>query len=333
MPDKKLRWGVVSTANIGRRAVNPAIQASANGNLMAIASRDAQTASEFARQWNIPRSYGNYSDLLADAEIDAVYIPLPNSMHHDWAIQAAEAGKNVLCEKPLAMSEAECRNMSTTAEDNGVKFMEAFMYRFHPRTERVLEMLGEGVVGDIKMIHSTFTFQLTRPENIRWLPEFGGGALMDVGCYCINVSRTITNSEPIEVQAFASWASTGVDDMMSGTLRFAGDLLASFECGLNTKRRESYEIGGTDACLRVPDAFLPGTGDAFIEELRDGDELLCHTIAGTDEYQRMVEHFADCVLNDRQPRYSAEEAALNMRTIEALYESVRNGGRPVTVKN
>jgi predicted dehydrogenase len=331
MPDKKIRWGVISTANIGRWAVNPAIQASTNGDLIAVASRDAQTAADFAGEWKIPRSYGSYAELLDDADIDAVYIPLPNSMHRDWTIQAAEAGKHVLCEKPLAMTEAECREMSTAAADNSVKFMEAFMYRFHPRTQRVLEMLEAGVVGELKMIHGVFTFHLTRPDNIRWLPEFGGGALMDVGCYCINVSRTIANSEPVEVQALATWASTGVDDMMSGTIRFSDDVIASFECGLNTKRRESYEIGGTDACLRVADAFLPGTDEVFIEEMRDGEEPVLHAIAGVDEYQLMVEHFADCVLNDTQPRYSADEAALNMRVIEALYRSVRNGGRPVSV--
>ncbi len=333
MSDRRIRWGVISTANIGRWAVNPAIQASANGELMAVASRDGQTARDFAGQWNIPKYYANYADLLDDAEIDAVYIPLPNSLHCDWSVRAAEAGKHVLCEKPLGMTEAECRDMSAAAKNNGVKLMEAFMYRFHPRTERVLEMLKRGVVGDLRMIRSTFTFRLTQPDNIRLQPELGGGALMDVGCYCINVSRTIANAEPVEVQAFATWSSSGVDDMMSGTLRFADDLLASFECGLNTKRRESYEIGGTEACLRVQDAFLPGPDDVVIEELRDGDEPILHPIAGVDEYQCMVEHFAACVLDGSQPRYSADEAALNMRVIEALYRSVRSGGRPVAVES
>lgn len=333
MPGKKIRWGVISTANIGKWAVNPAIQASGNGELMAVASRNAQTAADFAKQWNIPRSYSSYSALLDDTEIDAVYIPLPNSLHREWTIKAAEAGKHVLCEKPLGMTENECREMSAAAEENGVRFMEAFMYRFHPRTERILEMLQNGTIGDLKMIHSTFTFRLTRPDNIRWLPEFGGGALMDVGSYCINASRTMAGAEPVEVQAFASWASTGVDDMMAGTLRFSDDLLASFECGLNTKRRESYEIGGTDASLRVPDAFLPGTEDVIIEECRNGEDPVLHTIPGVDEYQCMVEHFADCVLSGANPRYSAAESALNMRVIEALYESVHNGGRPVSIKD
>ncbi|MDX1403384.1 MAG: Gfo/Idh/MocA family oxidoreductase [Woeseiaceae bacterium] len=333
MSDKKLRWGVISTANIGRWAVNPAIQASGNGDLLAVASRDAKTAREFARQWNIPGAYGSYAELLDDEDIDAVYIPLPNSMHCEWTIKAAEAGKHVLCEKPLALTGDECHEMQNAARKNGVKLMEAFMYRFHPRIRRVLEMLRQGVVGDLKMIHAAFTFRLSSSNNIRWQPEFGGGALMDVGCYCINVSRTMVGAEPEEVQAFASWASTGVDEMMTGSLRFPGDILASFECGLNTKRRESCEIGGTEACLRIPDAFLPGTDDVVIEELRDGEEPVIHSIPGVDEYQCMVEHFADCVLHDRQPRYPADEAARNMRVIEALYESVRNGGRPVAVRS
>lgn len=331
MSGKKIKWGVISTANIGRWAVNPAIQASSNSELVAVASRDTQTAADFAEQWNIPRPYGSYEALLDDAEIDAVYIPLPNSLHREWTIKSADAGKHVLCEKPLGLTEAECREMSAAADANNVIFMEAFMYRFHPRTERVLEMIQDGVVGELKMIQSTFTFRLTKPDNIRLQPELGGGALMDVGCYCINVSRTMAGSEPVEVQAFESKAPTGVDNMMAGTMRFSNDVFASFECGLNTKRRESYEIGGTEASLRVADAFLPGTDDVIIEEHRDGEGPVLHSVAGVDEYQCMVEHFAECALNGTNPRYSADEAALNMRVIEALYQSARNGGRPVVV--
>ena len=331
MSDRKLRWGVISTANIGRRAVNPAIQASKNGELVAVASRHADAARSFADEMNIPETHGSYADLLADEAVDAVYIPLPNSLHRDWAIRAAEAGKHVLCEKPLGLTERECREMGAAADANGVTFMEAFMYRFHPRTEKVLQLIRDGVIGDLKMIHSAFTFRLSHPGNIRLNPDLGGGALMDVGCYCINVSRTMAGREPVEVQAFAVQSPSGVDEMMTGTLRFEDGLLASFECGLNTRRRESYEIGGTDACLKVADAFLPGKGDVVIEEYREGDEPVVHRIAGVDEYRCMVEHFADCALNGIKPRYGAAEAALNMRVIEALYASVRAGGHPVTI--
>lgn len=331
MSKDKLRWGVISTANIGRWAVNPAIQASNNGELLAVASRHPDMAQDFATKWNIPRHFGNYADLLDDPEVDAVYIPLPNSLHCEWVIRAAHAGKHILCEKPLGLTAAECHEMSAAANANNVTFMEAFMYRFHPRTERVLELVKEGVVGDLKMIRSVFTFRLTNPDNIRLQPELGGGSLMDVGCYCINVSRTMAGREPVEVQAFATRALSGVDDMMAGTLRFADGLLATFECGLNTKRRETYEVAGTEAYLRIPDAFLPGKEDVVIEEFRDGQDPVIYTIAGIDEYQCMVEHFADCALNGHTPRYSTDEAALNMRVIEALQESSDNAGKPVTI--
>jgi len=331
MSEKKVRWGVISTANIGRWAVNPAIQASQNGELIAVASRDEARAREFAEQGGIPIAYGSYEALLADDDIDAVYIPLPNGLHREWTIRAAEAGKHVLCEKPLALSEAECREMAAAADANGVKLMEAFMYRFHPRSELMIDMMRGGHVGELRMIQSVFTFRLKSPDNIRLDPELGGGALMDVGCYCVNLSRTAAGCEPVEAQAIAVQSPSGVDEMMTGTLRFPNDLLASFQCGLNTKRREAYELGGTEACLRVADAFLPGDDDVIIEEQRDGAEPITHPIAGVDEYRLMVEHFADCALTGANPRYPVAEAALNMRAIEALYASARQNGVPVTI--
>lgn len=175
MSEKKLRWGVLSTSNIGRKAVNPAIQASTNGELAAVASRDEERARTFAQEEGIPASYGSYDALLEDGEIEAVYNPLPNSLHREWTIRAAEKGKHILCEKPLALSAAECREMEAAASANGVKLMEAFMYRFHPRTEKVLEMVRAGAVGEVRQIRSSFTFLLTRPDDIRWDRELGEG--------------------------------------------------------------------------------------------------------------------------------------------------------------
>jgi len=326
MSERKLRWGVISTSNIGRAAVNPAIQASHNGELMAVASRNEQAAREFAEKEGIPEHFGSYEALLEDERIDAVYNPLPNSLHREWTIRAAEKGKHILCEKPLALNGAECREMEAAASANGVKLMEAFMYRFHPRTERVLEMVRGGTIGELRMIRSSFTFLLTSPENIRWDPVLGGGALMDVGCYCVNVIRTLAGMEPEEVQARANWRSTGVDEEMVGVLRFANGVQAHFDCALTMERCEAYEVAGTEGHLRVPAAFLPGTDDAIIEEHRGRGEKTIHSIKGADEYRLMVEHFSDCVLNDLSVRYSSEEAALNMRVIEALYESARRGG-------
>ncbi len=331
MTETKLRWGVLSTSNIGRAAVNPAIQASNNGELLAVASRDEARARDFAEKWGIPTHYGSYEALLADDSLDAVYIPLPNSIHREWTIRAAEAGKHVLCEKPLALNAAQCAEMQAAADANGVKLMEAFMYRFHPRTEKVVDMVRGGTVGELRMITSAFTFRLRNPDNIRLDPELGGGSLMDVGCYCVNVSRTVAGAEPVEVQAVAVPSSSGVDEQMVGTLRFGDGLFAQFDCSLNMERRETLVMGGTDAYLTVPAAFLPGTGDVIIEEVRGRGETIQHTVPGDDEYRLMVEHFAGCVLNDQPLRYPAEEAARNMRVIAALYESARRNGEVVEV--
>lgn len=328
MNDERIRWGVISTANIGRAAVNPAIQASSNGELLAVASRTGERATTFAAEHEISRAYASYEALLEDEDVDAVYIPLPNSMHREWTIRAAEAGKHVLCEKPLALDAAECEEMAAAARDAGVKLMEAFMYRFHPRTERVVEMLRSGQVGRVQAIRSAFTFRLRSTDDIRLDADLGGGALMDVGCYCVNVSRTLTGEEPESVQAVARWSEREVDDFLVGMLRFPSGVVAHFDCALTLERSEAYEVAGTDGSLRVEAAFLPGTDDVEIVEARGREGTVRHTVGGADEYRLMVEHFADCVLQDREPRYPPAEAAANMRTIEALFRSARAGGAP-----
>jgi len=324
--DRRIRWGVLSTAHIGRVAVNPAIQSSRNGRLVAVASRSAQRAREFAEAAGIPGHFGSYEALLRESGIDAVYIPLPNSEHRAWTIRAAEAGKHVLCEKPLGLTAAECREMGAAARANGVRLMEAFMYRFHPRIDRIRRLISDGVVGDLKAIRSAFTFRLVRPDNIRLRPDLGGGALMDVGCYCVNVSRTLAGEEPAEAQAFATWTESGVDGQLAGTLRFPGGVLAQLDCALTIERREMVEVIGTEGSLDVTAAFLPGTDPVAIEIHRGRAPRERIEVEGADEYRLMVEHFADCVLEDREPRYDADEAGRNLATIEALYRSARAGG-------
>lgn len=331
MSDKKLNWGVLSTANIGKKAVNPAIQASSNGELLAVASRDENRARAFAQEAGIPHAYGSYEALLESPEIDAIYNPLPNSLHKEWTIRAAEKGKHILCEKPMALNASECREMEASATANGVKLLEAFMYRFHPRTERVLEMVREGEIGEIKQIRSSFTFPLDRPEDIRWDPDLGGGALMDVGCYCVNISRSLAGIEPVEVRAMANFRDQGVDQQMAGSLRFESGLLAHFDCALTMERTEVYHVLGTNGHVRILDAYVPGTDDVVIEQFDAQDNMTPWSVPGGDEYRLMVEHFADCVLNDGPLRYAPEEAALNMKVIEALYESARKDGEVVGV--
>lgn len=206
------------------------------------------------------------------------------------------------------------------------------MYRFHPRTERVVEMLRGGALGPVGAVRTAFTFRLRSPDNIRLDPTLGGGALMDVGCYCVNVSRTLVGEEPVEAQATARWTARGVDESLAGILRFPGGAVAHFDCSLTMERAEAYEVAGTDGQLRVDAAFLPGTADVDIVEARGREGETRHLIPGDDEYRLMVEHFADCVLLDREPRYGASEAAANMRAIEALYRSARSGGAATEVR-
>ncbi len=326
-----LRWGILSTANIGRAAVIPAIRASSNGTLAAVASRVSATAREFAATHGIPEHFGSYDSLLRADTVDAVYIPLPNSLHREWTIKAAERGKHILCEKPLALTAAECHDMAAAAAANGVTLMEAFMYRFHPRIGRVETLIRDGALGPLKLIRSAFTFRLTKPGNIRLDRALGGGALMDVGCYCVNVSRTLAGREPAEVQAWATFGPTGVDLELVGTLRFDGGLVAQFDCALTMERRESVEVAGTDGSIELPSAFLPGTADTVAIQHRGREPSIEHPVAGDDEYRLMVEHFADCALHHRPVRYPPGEAAANLRVIEALYRSARHGGHPMTL--
>jgi predicted dehydrogenase len=330
MEQQKVRWGVLSTANIGRRVVLPAIQRSGNGELLAIASRDAGRANALAADLGIPHFYDSYEALLANPSIEAVYIPLPNSLHREWAIKAAAAGKHVLCEKPLALDPAECDEMISAARQHGVLLMEAFMYRFHPQTARVLDLIAQGAIGEPRVLRAAFTFRVTNPANIRLQPDLGGGALMDVGCYCVNVARTLFGAEPAEAQAFASWGPSGVDELLLGQLRFAGERFAQFDSALTLARREAYQVAGTAGLIDVPLAFLPGAGDTTIR-IQTAAGMAEETIAGADEYQLMVEHFAACVRGQAALRYPPAEAAANMRAIAALYRSARNGGRPETI--
>lgn len=327
----RIRWGIISTANIGRAAVVPAIHASRNGVVTTIGSRNADTAKSFAAKAKIPVFHGSYQAVIDDSQVDAVYLPLPNHLHREWTIKAAERGKHILCEKPLALSAAEAREMDAAARANGVTLMEAFMYRFHPRTERTLELVRSGTIGDLRAIRSAFTFRLTKPNNIRLDPSMGGGALMDVGCYCVNVSRTIAGTEPVTVQAVATIGPTDVDLELSGMLSFPNGLVATFDCSLSMERREWFELAGTEGTLRVNGAYLPGVDEVTIEEHRGREEPRVHRIAGADEYQLMVEHFADAVLHRRPVRYPATEAIANMRVIEALLRSARAGGIPTAV--
>ncbi len=319
-----LRWGILSTANIGRKVVTPAIQAALDCQVVAVASRDQQKAERYAAELGISRAYNAYEALLEDPDIDAIYNPLPNSLHLPWTIRALEAGKHVLCEKPLGLSADECREMQRAAEASGCVLMEAFMYRFHERTQRLFAITRSGKLGALRLIRARFAFTVSDPDNIRLNEELGGGALMDVGCYCVNIARTLAGNQPLKVQATASW-SEGVDKALTATLRFADGLIAQIDCALDQPRFEKLEVFGTDGYCEVEAAFLPGSDDTMLDlTLREtGSQQI--PVAGHNQYQSMVEHFVEAVVQRAPLRYGPLEAAQNMTVIEALYRSARTG--------
>ncbi len=320
-----VRWGVLGVAGIAVRAVIPAMQRARNARLVAIASRAAARAEEAAQRLGFSRAHGSYEALLEDPDVSAVYIPLPNSLHREWVLRCAEAGKHVLCEKPLALTAADCREMIDACRRRGVHLMEAFMYRFHPRTLRVAQLAAEGALGEVRLVRASFTFAVQQPANIRLRADLGGGALYDVGCYTINVSRMLLG-EPEEVTAFGQIGESGVDELVGGVLRFDGGRVAVIDCGLRISRRQEYEVVGTQGRLTVPAAFLPGTADAEIHLVR-GTESSVLTVPGVDEYQCMVEQFGDAVLSDSPPGLSPDDAVGTVRVIEALHASL-GSGRP-----
>jgi predicted dehydrogenase len=318
-----VRWGVLGVANIAERAVIPAIRAASNGRLSAIASRTAARAQEAAARLGIPRGHGSYDALLGDPEVDAVYIPLPNSLHREWTVRCAEAGKHVLCEKPLATTAADADAMIAVCRRRGVVLAEAFMYRFHPRTIRIARLVADGVVGDARLVRASFTFAIRSRDNIRLRADLGGGSLYDVGCYAVNVSRLILG-EPVAAFAFAHTGPSDVDEVLGGVLRFDGGRIAVIDCGLTVSRRQEYEVTGTDGRLFVPLGFLPGAADADITVEKGADTSVI-TVPGADQYRLMVEQFGDVVLKGASLHLPPEDAVANLRVIEALLRSLRSG--------
>ena len=319
---RKVNWGVLSTARIGLRAVIPAIRQSRNGQVVAIASRDGAKARETARALGIQESYGSYAKLLESPEVDAVYIPLPNNLHGEWTIRAAEMGKHVLCEKPLALNADECAKMISACGRHDVWLMEAFMYRFHPQIIKLREMIDAGDIGKISAIRSAFRIGLEDLEDIRYQKELGGGALMDVGCYCVNVARLLTGEEPIYVRGVARLnEQKGVDEAFAGTMRFPKSELGLFDCGFRSAYHQTVEVVGARVTLELPAPFLPGDSPVILKHGERTETIVCEP---ANHYGVMVEHFAECVLNDREPRYRPTDSLNSMRTIDMLYESARS---------
>jgi D-xylose 1-dehydrogenase (NADP+, D-xylono-1,5-lactone-forming) len=304
------------------------LQESTLAEVSAVASRNEAKARSFADQLGIPKSYGSYEALLTDPEIDAIYNPLPNHLHKDWTIQAAEAGKHILCEKPLALNIEDVQAMIAAAKANGVQLIEAFMYRHHPRITATRQMLQKGAIGELKTIETAFTFKLEDKTDIRYQPEMGGGALLDVGCYCVSISRLMAGREPVVVQARAHWASTGVDDQLAGILDFGDGLLAHFDCGINQVTRQRCLLASTQGTLELPMTFNMGLIETLIHEAHETGTTRVHTFPAVNMYRLLAEDFMGTIAG-KAAAFPIEDALGNMRTLQALLASARQNGHPV----
>ncbi|MFJ5695802.1 Gfo/Idh/MocA family protein [Arthrobacter sp. NPDC093125] len=322
----RLRWGVLGSARIVRKTI-PALQATKNGEVVGIASRSEEKAREYAGKHGIPQAFGSYEALLASQDIDAVYIPLPNALHLEWILKSLDAGKHVLCEKPLAMSAAECEEIARKADETGLKVLEGFMYRFHPRFEKLQELLAANVVGKLTFVHVGHSFDVGGDDNIRWYSGLGGGALFDTGCYCVNMSRMVTAQEPTDVAAFGNYrdANDGgrIDTSIAGMLRFPSSATVLFDTGVNLERRNFLEITGTEGRLYLDNPFGLLEEDSVLEEHHFGQDTIYHQVKGENHFVRMGEHFADSVLNGTPLRYDLADAVNNARVLEALDAAAR----------
>jgi len=317
-----LRWGLLSTARINR-AVIPPIRNSKRSQLLAVASRDQKSAVEFAQTWQIPRAHSSYEDILADPEIDVIYNPLPNSMHAEWSVKAVHAGKHVLCEKPLANSLAEVDAMRAAAKQTGKIITEAFMYRHHPQTLQVKELIDSGIIGKIHLISGSFTYVAARANDVRLDPRLGGGCLWDVGCYPISYARMLIGSEPEEVFGWQIVSPGGVDIQFVGQLRFPGEIYAQIQSSFITPHAPFMEVIGSQGTLLVPKPFVPEKHEKVI--LKQGDQDQVIRSRGADLYQGEITDIENSILQGTSPRVSLIDSRNNTAAILALLESARTG--------
>lgn len=324
----KLRWGILSGASIAIHTMIPAIQQAERGEAVAIASRSIERAVEAAERLGIEKAYGSYEELLADPDIDAVYIPLPNHLHKEWAIKAAEAGKHVLCEKPFAITAADAGDMAKAAQTAGIVMAEAFMYRHHPRFEQIKAIIASGEIGELRVITGSFTFNNAADAgNVRYNAEWGGGSLYDIGCYLISAARLILGGEPVaaSVHGLFSKEHGGVDMMASGILEFANDVSLVFDCGMWAAYRNRMEILGTKGRIELPNAFGPGEEDYFIVHTEDGQRK--EGPFNLNTYVMQINRIAQIAAGEEQPLFGPEDAIAGTAVIEACLTSAREQRR------
>ncbi len=326
----KLNWGILSTARINRRLIPPIKEAS-RSNLVAVASRGTEKAQAYAEEWDIPQAFGSYETLLASPEVNAVYIPLPNSLHKEWTIKAARAGKHILCEKPLALTVSEVDEMVQAAAENRVVLLEAFQYQMHPQLAALKKILAEGKIGAVKHISGRFTFVLEDESNIRMIKELGGGSLWDLGCYPISFCQAVAQSDPIEVFAWQKTTGSGTEYSISCQMKYENGIIAQIHTGFDRAFRMGATIEGHDGDIDLRSPFLPdvdenGSGLVHVAELVK-TEIPTEV---KDPYLCEVEAMEKAVLDGVPAPYTLEHSRGNIATITALYRSAEQG-TPITI--
>ena len=325
---KQLRWGLLSTARINK-ALFPPLRMSPRNTMSAVASRDLSRAQAYAKEHNIPRAFGSYEEMLADPDIDVIYNPLPNGMHPEWTVKAAQAGKHILCEKPLANTVDEVDEITEAAKKAGVVVMEAFMYRHHPQTLRVKDMINNGAVGKLQILRGSFMFKIGNEEDVRLNASLGGGSIWDIGCYPISYTRLIVGEEPVEVFGYGMFgAASKVDEIFAGQMRFANGVFAQFDCGFRSPFRVRMEMIGDKGNLTVLSPFTPRLNEKII--LFNGEKEEVFTTPGEDLYLGEVENMADAILNGAPIRMSLADSRNNVLLIQKFLESARSG-KPIAV--
>jgi len=315
-----VKWGILSTADINRKVI-PGAKASPKVELVAVASRDQARAEAYAREWEIERAYGSYDALLGDPEIEAVYISLPNTLHCEWSIRAVQAGKHVLCEKPLSRHTDDVESAFDAAERAGRLLSEAFMYRHNSQTKRLRELVDDGAIGELRLIRSAFSYGLYEQDNIRLRTDVEGGALMDVGCYNVSGSRLL-GGEPERAFGEAWFGPSGTDWVLAGTLRFPNDVLATFDCGTALAERDELEAVGSEGSLFLED---PWHCTEPVVEVRRGDGVERIELEREDSYRLELENLSDAIRGEAELLLAREDAVGQARTLEALYESATRG--------
>ena len=325
---RPIQWGVLSTARIGVTAFIPSARATPGAQVYAVASRSQATADAFARDHDIPVALGSYQALLDHPDIDAVYISLPNSLHAEWTIKAAEAGKHVFCEKPLAVTAAEGRQMVEACHKADVLLFEAFVFMHHPQSRRLKEIIAAGEIGTLRHINAGMTYFIDDPSNIRLIKALGGGSIYDGGVYPITFSRFIAGTDPVSVQAHMRFdVQAGVDVATSLILEYPDGLTATLYCGFDGRGGPHALITGDHGRLVVPSPYHPGAESSF-DVVSGSNESRSETFqTGTPPFQPAIDFFQQCMRGEETPAYMADHADGTLRVVEAAFESARSGRR------